>query len=211
MRYEDWDILIFPRGSKTPVREFKTACHVVPDLECAYAHGSTGLPTLTCFIPSLPPGTPFTVSLHSWTNPEISRYTKSFSQHHDSATFEARISIDGDLVATRTLARYGPWPQLFEHGFEFNKDGTSDFLKFPSFRSELLRQSYWNPADDMGRIKIVISEGYPRDSVSVPLERVKNVMAFSFQHAPLEILEAAAIAWPNPSMWQRAAISPSMS
>ncbi|KAH7027257.1 uncharacterized protein B0I36DRAFT_432572 [Microdochium trichocladiopsis] len=186
MRYEDWDILIFPRGSKTPVREFKTACHVVPDSESAYAHGSTGLPTLTCFIPSLPPGTAFSVSLHSWASPEISRFTKSFSEHPDSATFEARVLIDGRLVAY-------------------------EFLKFPSFRNELLRQSYWNPADELGRIRIIISEGYPRDSATVPLERVKNVMAFSFQHAPLDVLETAAIAWPNPTMWRRAMISPSIS
>lgn len=43
----------------------------------------------------------------------------------------------------------------------------------------------WNAGDDIGRIKIVISEGFPRDSPTMPLERIKNVVAFSFQHAPL--------------------------
>lgn len=31
MRYEDWDILLFERDCKTPLREFKVSCHVLPD------------------------------------------------------------------------------------------------------------------------------------------------------------------------------------
>lgn len=31
MRYDDWDILLFPRDCKIPVKEFKVACHVVQD------------------------------------------------------------------------------------------------------------------------------------------------------------------------------------
>lgn len=61
-------------------------------------------------------------------------------------------------------------------------------MKFPDFRRELLRQDRWDPNDDIGRIKVIISEGFPRDSLSVPIERVKNVVAFSFQHAPLGLL-----------------------
>ncbi|KAK7739246.1 hypothetical protein SLS62_011272 [Diatrype stigma] len=125
MRYEDWDVLLFPKGSKVPMKEFKTNCHVIQDAD-------------------------------------------------------------------------------------FTKDGELELLKFPQFRSELLRQSYWSPADEVGRIKIVISEGFPRDSLSVPIERVKNVIAFSFQHAPIDILESSGIAWPNPSMWRRGPFNPSM-
>lgn len=65
------------------------------------------------------------------------------------------------------------------------KQGELEPLKFPHFRRELLYQNHWNPGDDIGRIKIIISEGFPRDSPSNPTERVKNVVAFSFQHAPL--------------------------
>lgn len=68
---------------------------------------------------------------------------------------------------------------------EMTKQGELEPLKFPSFRRELLYQNHWNPGDDIGRIKIVISEGFPRDSPSNPVERVKNIVAFSFQHAPL--------------------------
>ncbi|KAM0258600.1 hypothetical protein ACHAQJ_003771 [Trichoderma viride] len=125
MRFEDWDILLFPRDCKVPVKEFKVACHAIHD---------------------------------------------------------AGASKNGDLEP----------------------------LRFPSFRQELLRQNHWSPADNFGRIKVVISEGFPRDSPSVPIERVKNVVAFSFQHAPLEILEASCIAWPNPSMWRRLPVTTSM-
>lgn len=68
---------------------------------------------------------------------------------------------------------------------EFTKTGELERLRFPHFRRELLFQNHWRPGDDIGRIKIVISEGFPRDSLSAPIERVKNVVAFSFQHAPL--------------------------
>lgn len=56
----------------------------------------------------------------------------------------------------------------------------------------------------------------------MPLERVKNIVAFSFQHAPLgllshyadvswwalltghaDVLEDSSIAWPNPAMWRQ--------
>lgn len=68
---------------------------------------------------------------------------------------------------------------------DFSKNGELEPLKFPAFRSELLEQNYWSPADELGRIKLVISEGFPRDSPALPMERVKNLVAFSFQHAPL--------------------------
>lgn len=70
-------------------------------------------------------------------------------------------------------------------GIEFSKNGDLELLKFPPFRQELLQQDHWNPADDLGRIKLLISEGFPRDSFTTPVERVKNIVAFSFQHAPL--------------------------
>lgn len=60
-------------------------------------------------------------------------------------------------------------------------------LRFPTFRRELLRQDWWMPADDLGRIKLILSEGFTRDSTSTPFERVRNIVAFSFQHAPLGV------------------------
>ncbi|KAJ8119234.1 hypothetical protein ONZ43_g3777 [Nemania bipapillata] len=210
MRFEDWDVLLFPKDSKVPMKEFKTNCHVVHDSEFAYTNGSYGLPTMTCFMPNLPPGTGFNISLHSWKTPDISQFTRNYSKHPELVKFEARVLVDGRLVATSSFNRNGPWPQLIDHSFEFTKNGDLEVLKFPQFRSELLRQSYWSPADEVGRIKIVISEGFPRDSLTVPIERVKNIVAFSFQHAPLDILESSGIAWPNPAMWRRGPFNPTM-
>lgn len=68
---------------------------------------------------------------------------------------------------------------------EVTKSGELAPLRFPPFRNEVLHQSYWNPADDFGRIKVILSEAFPRDSLSVPVQRVKNIVAFSYQHAPL--------------------------
>ncbi|KAI0391139.1 hypothetical protein F5Y17DRAFT_468457 [Xylariaceae sp. FL0594] len=216
MRYEDWDILLFPKDSKVPMKEFKTNCHGVSRSnapvfpEFAYTHGSYGLPTMTCFMPGLQPGTPFNISLHSWKTPDISQFARNYTKHPEAVKFEARVFIDGRLVATSSFKRTGPWPQLINHSFEFTKNGDLEILKFPQFRSELLRQSYWSPADEVGRIKIIISEGFPRDSLTVPTERIKNIIAFSFQHAPLEILESSGIAWPNPAMWRRGPFNPTM-
>ncbi|KAL6872955.1 hypothetical protein J3F83DRAFT_731554 [Trichoderma novae-zelandiae] len=203
MRFEDWDILLFPRDCKVPVKEFKVACHVIHDAELTSPHGSFGLPTVCCFIPSLPAGAPFQVSIHSWNSPTVSQFTKCYSKHGDDANFEARVFIDGQLVASASLDQEKDWPHIIIHSFGVSKNGDLEPLKFPSFRQEVLRQNHWHPADNFGRIKIVISEGFPRDSLSMPMERVKNVVAFSFQHAPLEILENSCIAWPNPSMWRR--------
>lgn len=37
MRYENWDVLLFPESSKVPIREFKTQCAV------AQSKGMSGL------------------------------------------------------------------------------------------------------------------------------------------------------------------------
>ncbi|KAH6623696.1 hypothetical protein F5144DRAFT_369851 [Chaetomium tenue] len=212
MRYDDWDVILFPTGrdSKIPFKEFKVACHAVPDLELAHIHGALGIPTMTCFIPSLAPGTPFQISIHCWRRPDLSQFTRTYSKHTDLVKFEARILIDGRLVASTVLDRDVNGPHLITSTCEFTKTGELERLRFPHFRRELLFQNHWRPGDDIGRIKIVISEGFPRDSLSAPIERVKNVVAFSFQHAPLEILENNAIAWPNQSMWQCAAFNPAV-
>ncbi|KAG8413583.1 hypothetical protein J3458_012658 [Metarhizium acridum] len=210
MRYEDWDILLFPQNCKVPVKEFKVACHVVHDPESPHLGGTFGLPTVCCFVPSLPTGTPFRVSIHSWNAPVVSKFTNSYSKFPENVKFEARLFIDGRLVASTALDRESIWPHIVAHSFDFSKSGDLEPLSFPGFREELLQQNFWSPADDLGRIKLVLSEGFPRDSITTPFERVKNIVAFSFQHAPLEVLESSSIAWPNPSMWRRAPFADSM-
>ncbi|RSL74442.1 hypothetical protein CEP53_000317 [Fusarium sp. AF-6] len=211
MRYEDWDVLLFPRDCGIPFREFGVTCQVVQDAEFANLHGISGLPTVNCFVPSLAPGAPFQISIHSWNMPTISQFTKSYSKHVNDVKFETRLFIDGRLVACTSLNRQCDWPHVIANGFGFSKDGNLEALKFPAFQQEILQQRQRNVGDSLGRIRLVISEGFPRDSPTVPMERVNNVVAFSFQHAPQEVLEGAGIAWPNPSMWQRSPNTASMS
>lgn len=103
MRYDDWDVLLFPSGetrdARIPLKEFKVNCHVVPDTEFAHNRGTFGLPAMTCFVPSLQPGAQFHISIHCWGTPQISQYTLSSTQHRDLVKFEARILIDGRMVA----------------------------------------------------------------------------------------------------------------
>ncbi|TQW00929.1 nadh dehydrogenase -like protein [Cordyceps javanica] len=167
MRYEDWDILLFPRDGKVPLKEFKVACHVVHDNELSHIHGSLGLPTVCCFVPSLPTGAPYKLSIHSWSTPPISHFTRSCGKFADRVVFEVRLSS--------SMNRAGPWPNVLKNSFEISDNGELQSLNFPDFQRELLNQSYWSPADDLGRMKVVISESYPRDSLSVPFERLKNI------------------------------------
>ncbi|RDW63918.1 hypothetical protein BP5796_10420 [Coleophoma crateriformis] len=204
MRYQDWDVLIFPDESKAPLQEFKTACQVVHDSECClFPNQEPLLPTVTSFIPALTEGDPFRVSIHCWTDPEPSRLLQSITKYAEQAIFEARVFIDGNLVSTKYFNRTGNWPSILDLSNVIDKNGDFDKLKFPAFHQELLSQNFWHPGDDLGRIKVVVAEGFARASASVPFDRIKNIVAFSFQHAPRNVLEASSIAWPNTAMWLR--------
>ena len=91
-------------------------------------------------------------------------------------------------------------------------------LRWPKFHPELLTQSYWNAGENLGRIKVTITEGYLQGDGLLPFTKTKNVVTFSFQHAPQrefipvecntkltrltsDILESSGIAWPNTGMW----------
>ncbi|EAW20963.1 uncharacterized protein NFIA_114960 [Aspergillus fischeri NRRL 181] len=188
MRYENWDVLLFPESSKVPIQEFRTQCFVTQEeVETPYINSAAivnpgsyfmprasvvQLPVLTTFIPSLPQNTPFRVSVHSWDKPRPSLLMESLMQPDDALLFEIRIFIDGLCVS----------------------------------------------------IRVVIAEGFARPNRNPPFERVKDIIAFSFQHAPLrkcflmislpsnqvvsadpraEVLECSNIAWPNSGMWSR--------
>ncbi|KAF5875386.1 uncharacterized protein Bfra_003840 [Botrytis fragariae] len=209
MRYQNWDVLMFPHElCKIPLQEFKTSCQVVQDHEVHYSQSTALLlPTVTCFIPSLAAGEPFRISIHSWQNPEASRYVQHISgRYAEHVMFEARVFVDGQIAGTKLFHRNGPWPTVLETSVELDKQGDYKKLEFPAFHRELLSQSYWNPGDDLGRVKVVVSEGIPRDNISMPFERIKNLVAFSFQHAPLDVLEASSIAWPNAAMWRQVSL-----
>ncbi|KAM0377327.1 hypothetical protein ACHAPK_002306 [Fusarium culmorum] len=89
------------------------------------------------------------------------------------------------------------WPYIVA------RTDTNDAIGFPIFQQELLCQPHWSAADNLGRIKIVISEGIYHGVQDDAFQRVRDHVVFSFQHAPRAVLEHLEIAWPNPSMWQR--------
>nr|RBQ85653.1 hypothetical protein FVER53263_20767 [Fusarium verticillioides] len=188
MRYEDWDVLLFEEGSSIPSREFKVACHVVQHAESM----GSALPTLTCFVPGLTAGVPFRLSIHSW------KALKDLNGDHilniSNSVLEARLFIDGALVATTSATGSVRFPLIID------RQG-HESLKFPIFQQELLYQRHWSPADNLGRIKLLINQSFPSASSSVSFKG--KAVVFSFQHAPQHILESLQIAWPNPAMWNR--------
>ncbi|GKT62966.1 hypothetical protein ColTof3_10305 [Colletotrichum tofieldiae] len=207
MRYENWDVLLFPGSDHVPLREFRTECYVVPDPECLPL-SRFGVPTLNTFVPSLYFNSPFSISILSWGKPPVTQATRSYSNHPELVLFEFHVYIDGRLVSTAILDQNMKGPCSIQHSFGassvpvasaglqtsladspnavLTKNGEIDSLRFPAFHSsKVLRQQFWNPGDNFGRIKVTMTESFPRDSTTMPLERVKNVVVFSFQHAPL--------------------------
>ena len=103
-----------------------------------------------------------------------------------------------------------------------HKDGKPGLLRFPAFHHEILSQTWVVPAQSMGRIKIIIAEGISHGPPgTTSFEKIRNLVAFSFQHTPLretyntrrqmvcsntitDILEDSGIAWPNPGMFYQA-------
>ncbi|KAL4869664.1 hypothetical protein BDV12DRAFT_74229 [Aspergillus spectabilis] len=218
MRYENWDVLLFPASSKVPIQEFKTQCFVTRDRDSPYLHnpaffgpatyfpqhGNLGqLPVLTTFIPSLPANSPFRVSIHSWEQPQASRLMESLLQPDDTSLFEVRIFVDSLCVAGSVFSPRVNWPHVIDLSSHVDKSGNQDTLRFPPFHQEILEQRHWDAGDLHGRIRVVISEGFARPHRNPPFERVKQIIAFAFQHAPLNVLEYSSIAWPNTSMWSK--------
>lgn len=81
-------------------------------------------------------------------------------------------------------------------------------LTFPQFHAEILQQLHWDARDGLGRIRIVIAEGVAQSEVcgeARGFHRLRDVVAFSFQHAPRHVLEYSGLAWPNAGMFRKAA------
>src|SRR5947207_3274980 len=57
------------------------------------------LPVLNTFIPSIPAGFPFRVSIHCWENPRPSRHIEIMKRLGDRVLYEARVLIDGHCTA----------------------------------------------------------------------------------------------------------------
>ncbi|KAL2050234.1 hypothetical protein ABVK25_009461 [Lepraria finkii] len=232
MRYNNWDVLIFPETgeSKTPLQEFGTVCMVTEDPDIPSAPSTAHpaylttvtrpLPTVSCYIPSLPNDTPFRVSLHSWATPQPSRATLSMSSPENVILYEARVWVDGICVAGIWFNQDPSWPQVIDMSsrklffrenipstdpdIDVDKANNLGQLRFPPFHSEMLTQVWADATQNLGRVKIIIAEGIRNGQGNYGFQRLKNVVMFSFQHAPLHILENCGIAWPNAGMWLQA-------
>ncbi len=127
MRYQNWDVLLFPADSKIPIQEFDTKCYaleqserpstsrrIIYELTTSDGRASTLqaidgghnsyesmtiLPTLTCFVASLDRGSSFRVSIHSWEKPKPSNLLRSYKTPEEVVLFEAKVYIDGILMA----------------------------------------------------------------------------------------------------------------
>lgn len=61
------------------------------------------MPTVASFVPSIPLGSPFKVSIHSWEPPVTSPDTQALAGEADKIFFEARVLVDGVTVAYATV------------------------------------------------------------------------------------------------------------
>ena len=88
-------------------------------------------------------------------------------------------------MCSRTRADTSMKKAYADAGPVTDKEGKHHQLRFPPFHTEVLTQTWANPAQNMGRIKIIIAEGINRGPGVSAFERTKNLVSFSFQHAPL--------------------------
>ncbi|KAE8823385.1 hypothetical protein HRS9139_09794 [Pyrenophora teres f. teres] len=184
MRYDDWDVILFPKDSHVPTQEFKTACYVSPE------EYGLSLPTLTCYISSLPPSTPFRVSIHSWaTGAKPSPIIESRRKTNQKIVYSVQVIVDGARVFRGFFDIHSKWPQEIAHerrSLAFTEHPTSRqklCLQFPPFHQHTLMQNSWDACDPNGRIKIMLSEQLIGKTNSPG-------------DMDLDILERAGISWP---------------
>ncbi|EXJ92566.1 hypothetical protein A1O3_01118 [Capronia epimyces CBS 606.96] len=210
MRYQNWDVLLFPGGSRVPIQEFDTKCYGLEqnfgvstarpatETDRNTFESMTVVPILTSFVASLERGATFRVSIHSWDKPRPSNLLLDYKTPDEPVLFQSRVYIDGVMVAGSRLL---PPPQYHALEAEVLEFGDRH-LRFPPFHKEILQQPHWEPAESLGRVKVVISEGVSRETtppaaLDSVFDRLRDVVIFSFQHAPQNILEFSNIAWPN--------------
>ncbi|RYN46313.1 hypothetical protein AA0119_g10469 [Alternaria tenuissima] len=188
MRYDDWDVILFPKDSHVPIQEFKTACYVSPE-----EYGRQ-LPTLTCYINSLPTSTPFRISVHSWaTLSKASPLIESRRKTNQKVVYTVQVIVDGARVFRGFFDITSKWPQEIAHekrSLTTNDYPTSQqkpYLEFPPFHHRTLMQSSWDARDPNGRIRITLSEQLITKSTSpgeADVGATNDIVCFSFQHAP---------------------------
>ncbi|KAI9889736.1 MAG: hypothetical protein M1814_005035 [Vezdaea aestivalis] len=208
MRYLDWDVLLFQANNKAPMQEFSTHCFVVIDHESTFHKASLNpssyvvdeivserTPMVTTHIASLKAGTPFKVSLHSWSTPGPSKALSSLLETEGDTLFELRLLLDGIPVNNSIFKGGSNWPQTIDTATEANQGG---LLCFPTHHPGVAQRI--NSSEDIGTIKVIVSEG-AFSKATGSFQRARTVVIFNFLHAPLDTLERQNLAYPNPLMW----------
>ncbi|KAJ4358129.1 uncharacterized protein N0V89_002708 [Didymosphaeria variabile] len=201
MRYDDWDVILFPKDSAVPIQEFRTTCYTTQD------NNGHQLPTLTCYITSLPAAAPFRISIHSWTAPaKSSSLIESRQRSSQKMVFAVQVIVDGIRIFHGFYDAVSRWPQEIANEKRSVTDPrlqpTSQrgpFLTFPPFHQTVLTQPSWNAREHNGRIKVLLSEqlvGKNKNLGEPDLGIANDIVCFAFQHAPQDILEQAGISWP---------------
>lgn len=164
--------------------------------------------------------------MHSWEKPKPSQLLSSFKPAEKQIAFETKLYVDGQLKSVRWIKYSHVWPEVIGKQYinlllqatdaaAVDEASTPDSqypkpLLFPPFRSEILQQTHWNPNDKLGRIRLVLGEGIARfdcNGQAVSFQKLRDVVIFSFQHSPKELLAYASISWPNARMFEKAAMS----
>lgn len=104
MRFQDWDVLLFPYGSHVPIREFRTGCFAQQD-------GLAATPLMTCFVPSLHDGAPFQISLHSWNKPTSILGPNAGYATGTHYVWRIKIAVDGHVAVADMLPEDVTWPR----------------------------------------------------------------------------------------------------
>ncbi|KAI5218760.1 hypothetical protein AUEXF2481DRAFT_6814 [Aureobasidium subglaciale EXF-2481] len=74
-------------------------------------------------------------------------------------------------------------------------------LFFPPFHQAVGNQLQLHIPDNLGRITVGISEGYFYEAPSgTRFNPIKDVVSFKWVHAPEQILRAAGVLWPHPTI-----------
>ncbi|KAK3710414.1 hypothetical protein LTR37_010257 [Vermiconidia calcicola] len=200
MRYQDWDVLLFPAGEEgahVPIKEFKTACYV--EQPESNGHHATPIPLLTTFIPSLQRNAPFQISVHSWVKTAPLLAPNADGSRHKEV-WQARVVVDGECVSTRFIDNESVWPHIISSASSPSVSRPTNQLHFPPFHREIMSQSHWNAADRVGRIRVELSAGYAPEPIGRYV-KLRDVVTFAFQPAPIELLEHSGVAWPNAHMF----------
>ena len=112
----------------------------------------------------------------------IGKQSRSISSVHDTNSGDSRYVLSYAYLQGIEEAYADLEPDT-------DKEGNRDQLRFPSFHTEVLTQTWANPAQNVGRIKVIIAEGINHALGVSAFERTKNLVSFSFQHAPLREAE----------------------